>query len=263
MGTFALIAGIVGGFVSAAASVINRKAQSDEQKKELNQKQADLTTGQSHLAESYQLGMKQAQEQTDQANGMLQLQAQQTEAARDRAITTASKNTALQDQLASAQIATLQIDAAKAEGQAVQAQASSGFRATGSAMNAIGETRRSNDSVLRQAQLQRNLSIFSNYENARSSFLSSEAQLESYRRQVENNNSDLRRQQESLTLQYRQNNEEYETAIERNNEDIEFINSDEYKWNRALGYASDIFGGISTGANIGNSASSLIKAFAG
>jgi len=261
---FLTIAGIVGGLAAATsigAGIANRKVQSEEQKLQLERKQKEINDARNNLTASYDLNVHQAQEQTAQANAMIQLQAGQTEAARDQSLKTAGQSAELNDRLAASQIAALQVQTSQQEGQAVQTAAQSGFRNTGSALNVLRDVNSKAQRALNQAFLQRSISRFSDYASARDNYINANNQLEIYRRQAENNEADLARYKESAELTYRQNLAEIEKEQKYLNEDKDFMNSSAYKWAQGLGYASDIFGGLNTGMNTYNNAYRLGQSF--
>ena len=185
---------------------------------------------------------------------MINLQAGQTEAARDLGVQVAGRSTELADRVAASQIATLQVEASQSQGQAVQGVALSGFRNTGSVLNIISDVSSKAQGAIRQAFLQRSTSRFSDYASARNNYLNANNQLALYQEQVKNNEAELQRTKERYTLTYNQQKEQLEREARNVQSDQDFMNSSTYRWMQGLGYASDIFGGISTGINTFNSA---------
>ena len=261
LGVASLVTGLVSGGVKIASGIANRNAQEAEKKLQLERQQEQLKTAQSNLKESYDLSIRQSEAQTKEANAMLDLQAGQTEAARDMNLKTAGRSTELQDRVAASQIAGLQVEASQKEGQAVQSAAVSGFRNAGSVLNNIRGTSESNQRAVKQAMLQRELARYSDYSSARASFLNAENQLTLYREQIKNNESELARYKEKAEVTYRQQKEELDRESKSLQEDEDFMNSSTYKWARGLGYASDIFGGISSGVSMASNVYSMGTGF--
>lgn len=256
-----IVGGLIAGGVGIASGVAKRNAQSKAQKEELRRQQENLRIAKNNLTDSYNLNMRQAEEVTKQANDLINLQAGQTEAARDLGIKNAGTSGELSDRLAASQIATLQVESSQQEGQAVQNVALSGFRNTGSALNIIKDVSSKAQSAVRQAFLQRSVSRFSDYASARNNYLNAENQLQLYQAQIESNESELARTKEKYTLTYNQQLEEMQRESGYVQSDQDFMNSSTYKWMQGLGYASDIFGGIATGVSFVNAGMGLSNAF--
>ena len=255
-----IVGGIVGG-VKAVSNAKNRKVQAEETALQLKRKQSELNEARTNLTDSYNLAIRQSRESTQQANDMLNLQAQQTEAARDYSLKTSAQGSAMQDQLAASQIAALQVDASQKEGQAVQNVATSGMRNTGSALNVLKDTNSKSARALGQAMAQRNMARFSDYSSARANYLNANNQLTLYRQQVENNKADLRRYEEKAGLEYRQNMSAIDREQQYLNDDVNFMNSGTYRSAQNWGFAADIFGGISTGFSVASSIYGLGTSF--
>lgn len=241
--------GLLAGGLSIASSVSKRNAQNKETKRQLDQQAENLRIAQNNLTDSYNLNMRQAEEQVKQANDMINLQAGQTEAARDLGVQVAGRSTELADRVAASQIATLQVEASQNQGQAVQSVALSGFRNTGSVLNIISDVSSKAQGAIRQALLQRSTSRFSDYASARNNYLNANNQLALYQQQVQNNEAELGRTKERYTLTYNQQKEQLAREARNVQSDQDFMNSSTYRWMQGIGYASDIFGGISTGVS--------------
>ena len=75
----------------------------------------------------------------------------------------------------------------QAVGQARQAVATSGFRSTGSAMNATNEVQRKSDVQIDQAERQLKLTAAQNYVSASENYLSAERKVQEYQDNIETN----------------------------------------------------------------------------
>ena len=239
--------------LGAASSTWNRVVQSQETKKELKTQKSNLETSYNNAVSQnsayYGLMRQNATNNTTRANAYLNKQTGYLEANRDNAVEVAGR--VLKDQTAinQAQIAALKIEGAKAEGAGVQQAATSGFRGTGSALNAKLDASESYRRSVATAQAQANLQRYSSYQDAVNAYTSATQQAELYKKQVEMNNSALQDQLNMYNKQQEWAKTNLDTQYEQNKKaiqnDIEYMNDWRYFTAQALGIGADMFGAAS------------------
>jgi len=208
------VVGIIGAFTGGIGKIANRAIQEKETKKE-------LATAKSNLENSYSLSVK-------QLNETEQLEISQAIANRDITLTQRAQGMEIQNQIYNEQQAELAVKASQAEGQAIQQVATSGFRDTGSAMNVVNSTNTAYDLAIAKQNNQIALEKYENYNTALNNYTNANMQLEQYKLQI---------QQKRESMEH-----EYQTDLNAINDDINYMNSDEFKWAQAFGYIGDIGG---------------------
>lgn len=231
--------------MAAASSVWNRVVQDEENRKALQNSKSRLETSIEDNTAYYGLQKLDAKNSTDRANEYLNQQTGYVEANRDNAAKVAGRVLKDQGAINAAQIAALKVDGSKAVGVGVQQAAVSGFRGTGSALNAMYDASESYRRSVATAQAQANLQRYSSYQDAVNAYTSATQQAELYKKQVEMNNAALTDKLALLDKQQEMSKKQLQYQLDDVNSDIDYMNSSSYFIAQALGIGADMFGAAS------------------
>lgn len=273
----ALVLGLLGGAIAGYSKSSQMQSEYEDTLEGLQETQEDLTTARTNLQEDYKAQVGEglinvddylSQEGFDISqvsyqdiglqNYKLLLEATEqnrlkgiTTELQARALKTSTASSVMQSGLETQQLAELNVQTAQAEGQAVQAVASSGFRKSGSALSVISNQQQTNRMATQSLQGQINLTRFNRYNNALSAYTQSEIQKAGYDAAIQNQVLLTSASIDEMTRQYERDMQANQTSLERVGEDIEEMI--EYKEDNSLAYSqlgafwgSVLTGGLST-----------------
>lgn len=219
-----LAIGAIGGMAKGLVNATSSEIQYQEQIKELQQKSADLNTSMQNATASYNLSVKQAKESAADTIGSYNANIADVTTSRDIALKQGAGTIEQQNAIYNEQLAEVQIAASEAQGQNIQSASMSGFRNSGSTMNATTRSDLAYGRSLKQTEAQRTLSLNQSYQSALNSYTSANMQISGYKRQIQYAQNELSRNLESYDLQYKQNMNSLNTQLSRNEEDIAYMN---------------------------------------
>ena len=235
-----LFAGLALGLAKGAYDAYSYSQQWDEKKKQLERDQKNLK-------ESFDLKVQNLAEDLEEGNTKLESDIRNVKYARETNLRNAASNAQLQDQINNLQMAELQVQQAEALGSAVQGLATSGVRRmtasqddafgvrAGDVMNpGVFVTKQSTDRNIALARLQADLSRRQSMESARMNYLDATLNMESYRRQINENGTVIRDENGNIIggtgefgRAYREYKLSYDQQYNANQEELDYMNSDE------------------------------------
>lgn len=202
---------------SIAVAAVGNFVKGFGNQKKMEEANRQIQQARNNLKESYDLAKKQSEEsynlQKDQLEATLNQNVAITRENQARGLGQNSESIATKDALQTAQIATIQVEASQAEGAALQSVATSGFRATGSAMNVVSEANRKGNDAISQALLQRSFSIKQSYNDALNAYIGADQQVAQYQLEYNQRNA-------SLDLSYRQNQEQMDMDFRHRDQEL-------------------------------------------
>lgn len=246
----AVAGGILGG-IGGKRKADQREAEYQDKLEEIQRQQTILDTQFNQAKQSYDLGVSQARESTEEANAELNLLATETIVNRDRVVGQTQKAGAMQSVVNAMQLAELQVQNTQQTGAARQQAATSGFRGTGTAKARVENAISAGDAAKDIAQKQNKIARFQTYSSALNTYISANQQEDAYRRKIEMNESALGRELAKLDLGLAQTKEMHELKGGYLASDLEYLQTegrealdDARKWDILGGGIGGFFQGM-------------------
>lgn len=260
-------------FAKTAVTASNMQSEYEEDMTTLERSRDDLLTGKENLESDYTAQVGSGLIDVDEylsdpsfdianvsaseiglLNYDLLLDASESQRQKDVVTTTQQKNLStsatsqsLLSSLETQQIAVQNVQASEAEGQAMQAVATTGFRNTGSAQNVVKQQQYYNKVSMNSLKGQINITRFNRYNDALSAYTQAEVQKANYDAAIENQTLLTKANIEESERQYTQGVGTLDTKLETTNEDIEKLEDygeNELYPNMALMAVGNLFSGI-------------------
>ena len=260
-------------FAKTAVTASNMQSEYEEDMTTLERSREDLLTGKENLKSDYTAQVGSGLIDVDEylsdpsfdianvsaseiglLNYDLLLNASESQRQKDVVTTTQQKNLStsatsqsLLSSLETQQIAVQNVQASEAEGQAMQAVATTGFRNTGSAQNVVKQQQYYNKVSMNSLKGQINITRFNRYNDALSAYTQAEVQKANYDAAIENQTLLTKANIEESERQYTQGVGTLDTKLETTNEDIEKLEDygeNELYPNMALMAVGNLFSGI-------------------
>ncbi len=278
MFTAMAIAAGIGGIIKGAGAIFGglkkKKAKQAQYKDQMLQKarqeelfsqaKGNLDKNKELYAESWELQKDHLLQQKDENIAELGLLSELTVENRDRVLGQNQSTLRNRSELDAMQLSTMDVSAKNAVDQGAQRSALSGFRGSGTSRSLERNISEASGFQREQATLQQSMSVQSAYNQTKNSFIASNQQIDSYRRNMDQvtNNFDrasavMQQQKKAQEEQFRQQEQDLNTKRGWNSNDLRELNDgwDSYNtaltWEVVMGSAGGIIDGMIDGAKIG------------
>lgn len=219
-----LTLGAVGGMVKGIANSIASDQEYNDKITELGQKKTDLETARSNATDMYNLNVANARGKAQDTIDSLTSTIGDVATSRDLSLRQGAGSLVQQQAILREQTAELQVSASDAQGSAIQANAVSGFRNTGSATNARVKSDILYSRAIAKSEAQRKLSLDQGYISAFNGYTNANMQISGYQRQIQYTRNELERTLGSYELNYRQTLDDIDVQKKRVQDDLDYAN---------------------------------------